>query len=114
LKKQFVTETSKNPTGTIARAAIGTISAMNSATLKTSICGRSGSLFNKLPASDPNRSGRPEGIHQTQLNAALDLDKNERQIAPSLEDDIEPEGDVIQGPSIPARVQRNCALGVSA
>jgi hypothetical protein len=50
---------------------------------------------------------------QTQLNAALDLDKNERQIASAVEDDIEPEGDVLRGPSIPPRLQRNSAPGMS-
>lgn len=35
---------------------------------------------------------------QTELNEALDLDKSERQIAPTMEDDIEPGGDVLQSP----------------
>lgn len=32
---------------------------------------------------------------QTRLNVALDLDKNKRQIVPSVEDDIEPERDIV-------------------
>jgi hypothetical protein len=40
---------------------------------------------------------------QTELNAALDLDKNERQIAPAMEDDIEPEGDIVRQPVAPPR-----------
>jgi len=50
---------------------------------------------------------------QTELNAALDLDKNERQIAPAVEEDVEPESDVLQNPSIPPRVQWNSAPGMS-
>jgi hypothetical protein len=44
---------------------------------------------------------------QAQLNAALDLDKGERQAAEPAEDDIGPAGDVLPGPSIPQRAQRN-------
>ena len=43
---------------------------------------------------------------QAQLNAALDLDKNEKQVAPPAEDDIGFAGDALQAPSIPQRVQR--------
>ena len=50
---------------------------------------------------------------QAQLNTALDLDKGERQAAEPAEDDIGPAGDVLQGPSIPPRVQRNSASGMS-
>jgi hypothetical protein len=50
---------------------------------------------------------------QAQLNAALDLDKNETQVAPLAEDDVGLTGDVVQGPSIPPRVQRNSAPGMS-
>ena len=50
---------------------------------------------------------------QAKLNAALDLDKNETQVAQPAEDDIELAGDVIQGPPIPPRVQRNSAPGMS-
>ena len=47
---------------------------------------------------------------QAQLNATLDLDKN---VAPLAEDDVGLTGDVVQGPSIPPRVQRNSAPGMS-
>ena len=40
-------------------------------------------------------------VRQAQLNAALDLDKNEKQVAPPAEDDIGIAGDVLQSPSIP-------------
>jgi hypothetical protein len=43
---------------------------------------------------------------QAQLNAALDLDKDETQIAPPAQDDVEPPSDVLQGPAIPPNVQR--------
>jgi hypothetical protein len=49
-----------------------------------------------------------------QLNAALDLDKNETQVAQPAEDDIGLTRDVLQGPSIPPRVQRTSAPGMSA
>ena len=52
-------------------------------------------------------------VRQAQLNAALDLDKNEKQVAPPAEDDIGPAGDVLQGPSISPRVQRNSASSMS-
>jgi len=45
---------------------------------------------------------------QAQLNAALDLDKNETQIAQPAED-IELASDVVQGPSIPPRPRRSSA-----
>jgi N12 class adenine-specific DNA methylase len=51
-------------------------------------------------------------VRQTQLNAALDLDKNETQVAPS-EDDGALAGDTLQGPSIPPRVQRTSAPTIS-
>ena len=47
-------------------------------------------------------------VRQTQLNAALDLDKNETQIAHPAED-IELESDIVQGPSIPPRPHRSSA-----
>jgi N12 class adenine-specific DNA methylase len=50
---------------------------------------------------------------QAKLNAALDLDKNEKQVAPPAEDDIGLKGDIPQGPSIPPRVQRTSAPGMS-
>jgi hypothetical protein len=50
---------------------------------------------------------------QAQLNAALDLDKNETQVAPPAEDDMELAGDVFQGLSIPPRVQRNSTPAMS-
>ncbi|MGA7926380.1 MAG: hypothetical protein WCA20_10305 [Candidatus Sulfotelmatobacter sp.] len=52
-------------------------------------------------------------VRQAQLNAALDLDKNETQVAPPADDEIGFVGDVLQGPSIPPRVQRNSAPGMS-
>jgi hypothetical protein len=52
-------------------------------------------------------------LRQAQLNAALDLDKNERQIAPVVEEEIEPADDALRGPSIPPRLQRNSAPGMS-
>ena len=52
-------------------------------------------------------------LRQAQLNAALDLDKNEMQVAPPAEDHIGVAGDVLQGPSIPPRVQRTSAPGMS-
>ena len=51
-------------------------------------------------------------MSQAQLNAALDLDKNETQIATPAEDNIESEGDVLQAPPIPPKVQRNSASGM--
>jgi len=50
---------------------------------------------------------------QAQLNAALDLDKDERQIAPPAENDSGLASDIPQGPSIPPSVQRNVAPGIS-
>jgi hypothetical protein len=50
---------------------------------------------------------------QAQLNAALDLDKNETQIAPAAEDDTDPAGAALQGPSIPPTVQRTSAPTMS-
>ena len=52
-------------------------------------------------------------VRQAQLNAVLDLDKGEKQVAPPAEDDIGLAGDVLQGPSIPPRVQRNSASSMS-
>ena len=49
---------------------------------------------------------------QAQLNAALDLDKNETQIAPPAEDDSGLASDGVQTPAIPPRIQRNSALGM--
>jgi hypothetical protein len=43
---------------------------------------------------------------QAKLNAALDLDKNERQIAPAVVEDTEPEGD-IGGQRVPPPLPRN-------
>ena len=48
-------------------------------------------------------------LRQAQLNAALDLDKNEEQLAPPAEEDVVRVGEVLQAPSIPPRVQRNSA-----
>jgi hypothetical protein len=50
---------------------------------------------------------------QALLNAALDLDKNETQVAPAADDKIEPPGDVLQGRANPPSIQRNSALGMS-
>ena len=50
---------------------------------------------------------------QAQLNAALDLDKNEKQVAVPSEDDIGIAGDVPQSPLITPRVQRTSAPGMS-
>jgi hypothetical protein len=50
---------------------------------------------------------------QAKLNAALDLDKNEKQIAAPAEDDIGIAGDIPRASSIPPRVQRTSAPGVS-
>jgi hypothetical protein len=50
---------------------------------------------------------------QAQLNAALDLDKNEKQVALPAENEIGLAGDIPKGPSIPPRVQRNSAPGMS-
>jgi hypothetical protein len=50
---------------------------------------------------------------QAKLNAALDLDKNEKQVALPAEDAIGLAGDAIQGSAIPPRVQRNSAPGMS-
>ena len=50
---------------------------------------------------------------QAQLNAALDLDKNEKQVALPAEEGIGREGDVRQGPSIPTNVRRNSAAAMS-
>ena len=50
---------------------------------------------------------------QAKLNAALDLDKNEKQVALPAEADIGLAGDIPQGPSIPPRVQRTSAPGMS-
>ncbi len=52
-------------------------------------------------------------IRQAQLNAALDLDKNEKQVAPPPEDDIGVAREPLNHPSIPPRVQRNSAPGMS-
>jgi hypothetical protein len=51
----------------------------------------------------------PGRTNRATLNAALDLDKNEGQIAPSVEDDTEPEGDAPKGSSIPPRIQPKSA-----
>jgi anti-sigma factor ChrR (cupin superfamily) len=50
---------------------------------------------------------------QAKLNAALDLDKNEKQVALPAENDVGLAGDIPQGPSIPLRVQRTSAPGMS-
>ena len=50
---------------------------------------------------------------QAELNAALDLDKNETQVAQPEEDDIEPAGEVLEGPAIPTQTQRNSAPTMS-
>jgi hypothetical protein len=50
---------------------------------------------------------------QAQCNAALDLDKNEKQVAPSAEEDVVRVGEVLQVPSIPPRVQRNSVPSMS-
>jgi N12 class adenine-specific DNA methylase len=52
-------------------------------------------------------------VRQTQLNAALDLDKNETQVAPPAQDDGALPGDGLQAPSIPPRIQRNSAPSMS-
>jgi hypothetical protein len=44
---------------------------------------------------------------QAQLNAALDRDKNETQIAPAMEENIEPEGDIVRQPALPPRYRSN-------
>jgi hypothetical protein len=41
---------------------------------------------------------------QAQLNALLDLDKNDHQVAPEAEDDNEPPGEIIRQPIPPPRV----------
>lgn len=51
-------------------------------------------------------------LRQAQLNAALDLDKNEKQVAPPAKEDVVGVGEVLQAPSIPSRVQRNSAPGM--
>jgi len=50
---------------------------------------------------------------QAQLNAALDLDKGERQAAEPAEDDIGPAGDVLPGPSIPQRAKQRTLEAIS-
>ena len=50
---------------------------------------------------------------QAQLNAALDLDKNEKQVAPPAEDAEGFAGEILKGPSIPPRALRNSAPGMS-
>ncbi len=52
-------------------------------------------------------------LRQAELNAALDLDKNETQVAPPAKDDVEPAGDGLQGPPIHPRVQRSSAPSMS-
>jgi hypothetical protein len=52
-------------------------------------------------------------VRQAQLNAALDLDKHETQVAPPVEDDGGITGEVLQAPSIPQRVQRVSAPSMS-
>lgn len=52
-------------------------------------------------------------VRQAQLNAALDLDKNEKQVAEPADDDIGVARESLNHPSIPPRVQRNPAPGVS-
>ena len=42
---------------------------------------------------------------QAQLNALLDLDKNDHQVAPEAEDDNEPPGEIIRQPIPPPRVE---------
>jgi hypothetical protein len=44
---------------------------------------------------------------QAQLNAALDLDKNETQVAPPAEDDIGLAGDSLSQPTTSPTIQRN-------
>jgi hypothetical protein len=50
---------------------------------------------------------------QAQLNAALDLDKNEKQVALPAKDEIGRAGGTLQAPSISQRVQRNSAPGMN-
>jgi hypothetical protein len=50
---------------------------------------------------------------QAKLNAALDLNKDEKQVALPAENDIGLSGDIPKGPSIPPRVQRNYPPGMS-
>jgi hypothetical protein len=52
-------------------------------------------------------------LRQAQLDAALDLDKNEMQIVRPEEDDIGLADAVPQGPSISRPSQRNPAPGMS-
>jgi N12 class adenine-specific DNA methylase len=52
-------------------------------------------------------------LRQAQLDAALDLDKHEKQVAPPAEDDTGIAGDVRQSPSITGRAQRTSAPGMS-
>ncbi|MGA9389618.1 MAG: hypothetical protein WBV69_04150 [Candidatus Sulfotelmatobacter sp.] len=47
---------------------------------------------------------------QAQLNAALDFDKDQTQVAPPTEVDFGLAGDVLQGPSIKTKIQRDSAL----
>jgi hypothetical protein len=47
---------------------------------------------------------------QAQLNAALDLDKNETQVVPPAEDDMGLAGDILQGPPILRKRLRMTAL----
>jgi hypothetical protein len=42
-------------------------------------------------------------VRQAELNAALDLDKNETQVAPPAENDVEPAVDGLQAPAISPR-----------
>ncbi len=46
-------------------------------------------------------------LHQTELNAALDLDKNKTQVAPPAEDDVEPVDESLPQPSPPPALQKN-------
>ena len=50
---------------------------------------------------------------QAQLNAALDLDKNEKQVAPPAEDEIGLAGEALPQPMLPPKVQRNSTPGMS-
>jgi len=62
--------------------------------------------LDKLAEQEQERGARLEKTladYQAQLDAALDLDKNETQIAPGAENDIGLAGDVLQAPSIPLR-----------
>jgi hypothetical protein len=52
-------------------------------------------------------------VRQAQLNALLNLDKNDHQVAPPADDDNEPADEIIRQPIPPPRLPGNFAPNIS-